>query len=79
MIDCIVQQITFRSQQHPPSRSSPVVPLSSEVEDFVFDVGILLLQHLGRGLVDDLHLSEIPKKVSIEVHIEFTIVVEGQP
>ena len=43
------------------------------------NVVALLLQHLGRGLVDDLHLSEIPKKVSIEVHIEFTIVVEGQP
>ena len=61
-----------------PGCSSPVAPLPPEVEDFIFDVGTLLLQHLGRGLVNDLHFSEIPKEVSIEVHIEFTVVVEGQ-
>ena len=28
--------------------------------------------------MDDLHLSEISQKVSVEVHVEFPVVVEGQ-
>ena len=42
------------------------------------NVVALLLQHLGGGLVDNLYLPEVFQEVSIEVHVEFSVVIKGQ-
>ena len=54
-------------------------PLPGEVHDLVPEVRLLVPHHRARRLVHDLHLAEVAEEVSVEVHVELAVIVEGEP